>query len=116
MPWLDLLSYVFGGAFLANAVPHAVSGMSGSPFQSPLAKPPGEGLSSSTVVLWGFINLVAGYVLVCRVGDFDLIPTARGGDSAGDSQERNFLILSETVELEGCDGWGCGDPSGFVGI
>jgi hypothetical protein len=73
MPWLDLLSYVFGGAFLANAVPHTVGGMSGRPFQSPFAKPPGEGLSSSTVnVLWGFFNLVVGYVLVCRVGDFDL--------------------------------------------
>jgi hypothetical protein len=73
MPWLDLLSYVFGGAFLANAVPHTVSGMSGCPFQSPFAKPPGEGLSSSTVnVLWGFFNLAVGYVLVCRVGDFDL--------------------------------------------
>lgn len=77
MPWLALASYVFGGAFLANAIPHAVSGMMGRPFQSPFAKPPGEGLSSSTVnVLWGFLNLVAGYVLVCRVGDFGLENTA----------------------------------------
>ena len=45
----------------------------GRPFQSPFAKPPGQGLSSSTVnVLWGFFNIVIGYVLVCRVGDFDL--------------------------------------------
>ena len=73
MPWLHLLSYFFGGAFLANAVPHFVSGVMGKPFQSPFAKPPGEGLSSSTVnVLWGFFNLVVGYLLVCRVGDFDL--------------------------------------------
>ncbi len=73
MAWLDLVSYFFGGAFLANAVPHAVSGMMGRPFQSPLAKPPGQGLSSSTVnVLWGFFNLVVGYLLVCRVGDFEL--------------------------------------------
>jgi hypothetical protein len=73
MPWVDLVSYLFGGAFLANAVPHAVSGMMGRPFQSPFAKPPGQGLSSSTVnVLWGFVNLVAGYLLVCRVGNFDL--------------------------------------------
>ena len=48
----------------------------GRPFQSPFAKPPGQGLSSSTVnVLWGFFNLVVGYVLVCRVGDFDLRDT-----------------------------------------
>jgi hypothetical protein len=70
MPWLPLLSYLFGGAFLANAVPHFVSGMMGRPFQSPFAKPPGEGLSSPTVnVLWGFFNIVVGYVLICRVGD-----------------------------------------------
>jgi hypothetical protein len=77
MPWLDLVSYLFGGAFLANAVPHSVSGMMGRPFQSPFAKPPGQGLSSSTVnVLWGFFNLAVGYLLVCRVGDFDLRNTA----------------------------------------
>ncbi len=73
MPWLDLVSYFFGGIFLANAIPHLVSGMMGRPFQSPFAKPSGEGLSSSTVnVLWGFFNIVVGYVLVCRVGDFGL--------------------------------------------
>jgi hypothetical protein len=73
MPWLHLLSYFFGGAFLANAIPHAVSGMMGRAFQSPFAKPPGQGFSSSTVnVLWGFFNLVVGYLLVCRVGSFDL--------------------------------------------
>ena len=71
MPWLDLVSYFFGGAFLANGVPHLVSGMMGRPFQSPFARPPGEGLSSSTVnVLWGFFNFVAGYVLMFRLGDF----------------------------------------------
>ncbi len=72
MPWLPLLSYFLGGAFLANAIPHFVSGMMGRPFQSPFAKPSGEGLSSSTInVLWGFLNIVVGYVLVCRVGDLD---------------------------------------------
>ena len=58
MSWLHDLSYFFGGAFLANAVPHFVSGTLGRPFQSPFAKPAGEGLSSSTVnVLWGFAQL-----------------------------------------------------------
>ena len=77
MAWLHLLSYFFGGAFLANAVPHLVAGMMGRPFQSPFARPPGQGLSSSTVnVLWGFLNLVVGYLLVCRVGSFDLRATA----------------------------------------
>ncbi len=77
MQWLDYVSYFFGGAFLSNAVPHFVSGVMGRPFQSPFAKPPGEGLSSSTVnVLWGFFNLAVGYVLICRVGNFDLRSTA----------------------------------------
>jgi len=73
MEWSHYASYFFGGAFLTNAVPHFVSGVMGRPFQSPFAKPSGEGLSSSTVnVLWGFFNLVVGYVLICRVGQFDL--------------------------------------------
>jgi hypothetical protein len=77
MNWLHLVSYFFGGIFLANAVPHFVSGMLGRPFQSPFAKPPGKGLSSSTVnVLWGFFNAVVGYLLVLRVGHFDLRSTS----------------------------------------
>ena len=77
MPWHYLASYFFGGAFLANAAPHLVSGMMGRPFQSPFARPPGQGLSSSTInALWGFFNLVVGYLLVCRVGDFELRDTA----------------------------------------
>jgi len=76
MDWIHSLSYFFGGAFLSNALPHFVSGVMGRPFQSPFAKPPGKGLSSSTVnVLWGFFNLVVGYLLVCRVGSFDLRST-----------------------------------------
>jgi hypothetical protein len=70
------LSYFFGGLFLSNAIPHFVSGVMGHPFQSPFAKPPGKGLSSSTVnVLWGFLNLAVAYVLLCRVGDFNLRST-----------------------------------------
>src|ERR1700722_6965153 len=73
MNWLHLLSYFFGGLVLANVIPHLVNGMQGRPFQTPFAKPPGEGLSSSTVnVLWGFFNAVVGYLLVLRVGSFDL--------------------------------------------
>lgn len=76
MNWLHELSYLFGGAFLANAVPHFVSGMMGRPFQSPFAKPPGEGLSSSTVnALWGFANLVIAYLLIAHIGNFDLRAT-----------------------------------------
>ena len=73
MRWYHAVSYFFGGAFLANAIPHFVSGVTGHPFQSPFATPPGEGLSSALVnVLWGAFNILVGYVLVCRVGTFDL--------------------------------------------
>jgi hypothetical protein len=73
MRWYHYVAYFFGGAFLSNAVPHFVSGVTGHPFQSPFAHPPGEGLSSATVnVLWGCFNLVIGYLLVCRVGTFEL--------------------------------------------
>lgn len=77
MGWLTLISYFFGGAFLCNAIPHIASGSMGRPFQSPFAKPPGQGLSSSTVnVAWGVLNLAVAYVLICRVGDFSLRSTA----------------------------------------
>ncbi len=73
MEWHHELSYFIGGVFLANAVPPFVSGIMGKPIQSPFAKQPGEGLSSSTVnVLWGFANFVIAYLLIARVGSFDL--------------------------------------------
>ncbi|MBI1359330.1 MAG: hypothetical protein GC155_03505 [Alphaproteobacteria bacterium] len=66
-------AYFFGGAFLTNAIPHFVCGVMGKPFQSPFAKPPGEGYSSSKVnVLWGFLNIVIGYVLLVPVGKFEI--------------------------------------------
>ena len=80
MTWLPCVSYFFGGIFLCNAVPHVVSGTMGRAFQSPFAKPPGEGLSSALVnVGWGAVNVVVGYVLVLRVGAFDLRDTWDAG-------------------------------------
>ena len=77
MQWIDYVSYFLGGAVLTNAVPHFVSGVMGRTFQSPFAKPRGQSHSSSTVnTLWGFLNLAIGYLLVVRVGDFDLRSTA----------------------------------------
>jgi hypothetical protein len=73
MRWYHYVAYFFGGVFLANAVPHLVQGMSGSPFQTPFASPPTQGLSPAYVnVLWGAFNLGVAYLLVCRVGTFDL--------------------------------------------
>jgi hypothetical protein len=72
MHWYQYLAYFFGGAFLANSLPHIGNGISGRPFQTPFAKPPGKGLSSSTInVLWGFLNLAVAYLLILQVGSFN---------------------------------------------
>ncbi len=76
MNWLQDASYALGGAVLANAVPHFVNGICGRAFQTPFASPPGKGLSSSTTnVLWSWLNLVVAYLLILRVGRFDLRAT-----------------------------------------
>jgi hypothetical protein len=73
MRWYHYVSYFVGGTFLANTLPHLINGISGNSFQSPFASPPGQGLSSATVnVLWGLFNLAVAYVLIYRVGSFDL--------------------------------------------
>jgi hypothetical protein len=88
MRWYHYVSYFFGGAFLANTLPHLINGISGQAFQSPFASPPGVGLSSSTVnVLWGLFNLAVAYLLVCRVGSFNLRNT------------RHVLVLGAGVLL-----------------
>ena len=48
----------------------------GRAFQTPFARPPGQGLSSATVnVGWGAFNIVVAYALVLRIGAFDLRDT-----------------------------------------
>src|ERR1700729_3103768 len=65
---MHYIACFFAGMFLANVVPHFVQGVSGEPFPTPFAKPPGKGLSSPTVnVVWALFNLLVGYILF-RVG------------------------------------------------
>ena len=72
MPWYVHLAHFFGGAFLANAIPHLVAGISGRPLQTPFASPPFRGLSSPSVnVAWALINLALAYLLLVRVEAFD---------------------------------------------
>ena len=67
------VAYFFGGVFLVNSIPHFVSGVTGRPFPSPFASPPGKGLSSPTTnVLWGALNFAIAYLLVFRFGPFDV--------------------------------------------
>lgn len=56
-----------------NGLPHLIQGVSGNPFPTPFAQPPGRGKSPAWVnVLWGGINLLAGYALLSYVGFFTL--------------------------------------------
>jgi hypothetical protein len=79
MRWYHYLALFLAGAFLVNSVPHFTNGISGRPFPSPFASPPGQGLSSPVVnVLWGSFNFIVGIVL-CRAGRLDskrLVPMA----------------------------------------
>jgi hypothetical protein len=71
MEWYVYLARFFAGAFLANAVPHFVSGVQGRRFPTPFSSPPGKGESSSAInVIWGTANAVVGYLLLYRVGYF----------------------------------------------
>src|SRR5688572_14813729 len=73
MTWHHGVAYFFGGAFLANVIPHVVAGVSGRAFPTPFARPPFRGLSSPAVnVLWGLFNLVVAYVLLVVVGGLEL--------------------------------------------
>ncbi len=65
LPWYIYLLQFVSGLLLANGVPHFVQGISGRRFQTPFASPPGVGESSPMVnVLWGFLNLAAGFALM----------------------------------------------------
>jgi hypothetical protein len=65
MKWYHYIAVFFAGAFLTNFVPHFINGVSGNPFPSPFSNPPGKGFSSPlTNVLWGFFNLLVGYILL----------------------------------------------------
>ena len=71
MEWYVYLARFFAGVFLANAIPHFVSGVQGRGFPTPFASPPGKGESSSAInVIWGTANAVVGYLLLFRVGVF----------------------------------------------
>jgi len=65
MVWYVYVAWFFAGVFLANAIPHTVQGISGNPFPTPFASPPGRGNSPPELnVIWGFFNLVVGGVLI----------------------------------------------------
>src|SRR2546423_14978825 len=74
MPWYQYVLCFFGGAFIANFVPHFVRGITGTKFPTPFAKPPGRGMSPATLnVLWALVNLVVGFLLLQYGGFLGLI-------------------------------------------
>ena len=76
MDWIHYVPYFLGGAFLANALPHFCERRDGTPFSKPVCETVrSRAFIFDRNVLWGFLNLAAGYLLVCRVGDFDLRST-----------------------------------------
>ena len=77
MRWYHYLAIFWGGGFLVNALPHFMSGISGHPFQSPFATPPGEGLSSAKVnVTWAIFNFFVAYLLLVTCAKFKLTRTS----------------------------------------
>lgn len=64
MKWYRYIGYLFSGAFLANSIPHLVSGISGREFSTPLANPSSAILNG----IWGLINLIAGMAILIAVG------------------------------------------------
>jgi hypothetical protein len=73
MIWHVYVSHIFGGAFLANALPHLVAGIAGQSLPSPFASPPFKGLSSPQVnVAWALVNIAIAHFLLVRVRPLDL--------------------------------------------
>ncbi len=73
MLWYEYVAHFLGGAFLANALPHLIAGITGQRLQSPFASPPFRGLSSPSVnVAWALANLALAYFLLLRMGPLDL--------------------------------------------
>lgn len=62
---MEYVCYFFAGVFCCNCIPHLVSGLQGSAFPTPFAKPRGVGDSSPLVnFLWGLFSLVVALALL----------------------------------------------------
>lgn len=82
-----LVARFLAGAFLCNAVPHLIQGLTGQQFQTPFA---GGGLSSPLVnVLWGTANLTAGGFLLSVGGSGSGATGKRSWPGAGSSGPRS---------------------------
>jgi hypothetical protein len=64
---MGYIAIFFAGGLLCNSLPHLASGLCGTPFPTPFAKPHGVGNSSPLVnFLWGAANFFVGLYLLQR--------------------------------------------------
>jgi hypothetical protein len=83
MSWSTYPLQVLAGMLITNGIPHLVQGLSGAPFPSPFARPPGVGDSSPLLnVWWGFANLAGGGLLFAHVAPADYVGWALVGAGA----------------------------------
>ena len=102
MAWFHFLAYLLAGAFLANFVPHFVSGVLGRTFPTPFASPPFRGLSSSPVnVLYGLCNLAVAYALLSRVGEFEPRSVLHAGACALGLSAWSLMMARSLARLQG---------------
>ena len=71
MNWLHLVSYFFGGVFLANAVPHLATECRDMPSRAPSPHHLARAVLLNRQRPVGTLQLAVGYLLVFRVGHFD---------------------------------------------
>ena len=73
MLWYIYLAYFFGGAFIANAIPHVLMGIARRPFPTPFASPPFRGLSSPPMnIIWACLNFAVAYCLLALLRPVDI--------------------------------------------
>lgn len=64
--WYHYVFAFIAGALFMNMLPHLINGVSGRPFPSPFADPPGIGLSSPVAnIAWATINFAVAMAFVC---------------------------------------------------
>ena len=100
MEYLFYVIHFAAAGLLLNSLPHLITGVMGTPFQSPFSKPPGIGLSSPFAnIVWGGANFVVGFLLLSKVGNFstgnniDLAFTLAGGWLTAFALARYFTKL-----------------------
>lgn len=102
MRWLHFPAYFFAGAFIANFVPHFVSGVLGRTFPTPFASPPFRGQSSPPVnVLYGLCNLAVAYALLVHVGDFEARSALHAGAFGLGLSAWSLMLTRSLARLQG---------------